>query len=98
MIFIIVYAAGWLLCTWPVARRVLSYWHVPGDIPPDGMDRFGALFAGWVFAIIWPALLVFAVAARFLRSDHEVAEARDVELRELRALAKQYNLPMGDGS
>lgn len=101
------YILGLLLSTSFFARRLLSYWHNdPANKEMldgiDNADRWAALLFALVAATFWPAVLAIYVLGkavnpdRWLRSDREIQEAERVELEHLRALAKRYNLPMGD--
>lgn len=89
------YAAGWLWFVPWWARRTLNRW----ERITTG-DRWAALLVASVVAWVWPVVMVgYAVRKapdRFLRTDAEIGRERDAELRRLRALARQYNLPMGD--
>lgn len=60
----------------------------------DGADRVMNLFMGCMAAAAWPVVLAVWAVARSLRSPSERIETDQQELRALRKLAREHNLPM----
>ena len=94
---LLTYAAGGLVCLPLATRYVLN--DLDEGVGLDTTDRALAVLLGFMAASLWPLVAIGYVAYRnlgHLRSDREIREAEQAELRRLRAQAREYGLPMGD--
>lgn len=94
-----VYLLGYVLSVRFLAQRVLSMWDTDPRRDMTSADRGEALGMAAALAIGWPLVIPFFIirvrtSMSWLKSDKEIARQQHAELVHLRALAREYGLPM----
>jgi hypothetical protein len=98
------YLAGGVAVTLRLAKKMLQAEARSRGKAPDGEDRVMMLTLAGLISIVWPLVVAFWVLSypfrgavrAYLTTDLEHRQARDKELAELRALAKEHGLPLPD--